>query len=170
MQTFRQTSLIARHWLAAVVLTWAGLALSSCSTGKELPSKLITFDFQTIDPQEGKALIMPISGLTYRYVQNSGLSEVDLDSVAEVENQNVPCLLFSFSSSGTKTLYRETGLHQGLMLFTFVNDQPIGACRVTQPIEDGEMIVFVEIPPDQLTSYVADLQDSIKKIKAMRKN
>ncbi|MGA2052639.1 MAG: hypothetical protein ABSH19_04940 [Opitutales bacterium] len=170
MRIFRQSSLFARHGLAVAILAWAGLALSSCSTGKELPNKLITFEFQTIDPQEGKSLTMPMSGLTYRYVENSGLTEVDLDGVQEVENQNVPCLLFTFSTAGQRALYRDTASHEGLMMFTFVNDQPIGACRITQPIEDGQLVVFVEIPPDQLTSYVADLQDSIKKIKALRPN
>jgi hypothetical protein len=155
--------------LTALALAWAGLILAGCASNKELPDKLITFDFQTVDPQAGLPLVMPISGIQYHYITKSGPNEVDLDGVQIVNVQDISCLLFSFSDAGLRKLARETALHQGLKLFTFVNGHPIGVTPITRPINDGQLYVFVEIPEDQLQSYVKDLQDSITRIKQLRK-
>ena len=66
-------------------------------------------------------------------------------------------------------LYRDSVLHQGLMLYMMVNGKPMGACMISQPIDDGQVVIFAEVPDDQLDKYVADLQDSVAKMKAMRK-
>jgi hypothetical protein len=157
------------RFLAGLALAWAGLALAGCASNKELPDKLITFDFQTVDPQAGLPLVMPISGIQYHYIPKSGPNEVDLDGVQIANVQDISCLQFSFSDSGLRKLARETALHEGLKLFTFVNDKPIGVTPITQPINDGQLYVFVEIPEDQLQSYTKDLQDSIDRIKQLRK-
>jgi hypothetical protein len=158
-----------RCWLAAVMLGLAGLALGGCSTGHELPSKLITFQFQTLDPEGGVEITMPISGLKYRCTLSQDLSIVDLDSVSIGVSQNVRCLVFQFDETGQRVLYRDSVLHQGLMLYMMVNGKPMGACMISQPIDDGQVVIFAEVPDDQLDKYVADLQDSVAKMKAMRK-
>jgi hypothetical protein len=159
----------AQRWLAAVMLGLAGLLLGGCSTGHDLPSKIITFQFQTLDPQAGEEITMPISGLKYRCTLSPDLSIVDVDSVAIGVSQNVRCLVFQFDEAGERVLYRDSVLHQGLMLYMLVNGKPMGASMVTQPIDDGQVVIFAEVPDDQLDKYVADLQDSITKMKAIRK-
>jgi hypothetical protein len=159
----------ARHWLAGLLLGLMGLALGGCSTGHELPKDIITFQFQTLDPQAGVEITMPISGLKYRCALSQDLSIVDLESVSIGVSQNVRCLVFQFDETGQRVLYRDSVLHQGLMLYMMVNGKPMGACMITQPIDDGQVVIFAEVPDDQLDKYVADLQDSIAKMKAMRK-
>ena len=111
---------------------------------------------------------MPISGLQYRYVGDSGLTEADLDDVQLVHVDLGYCLMFQFNDDGIKDLYRQTVTHQGLLLFTFTNDHVIGATPISAPISDGRLFTFVEVPDDKLGDLVLDLQDSIKKIKALK--
>ena len=159
----------AWRWLAALLLGLAGLLLNSCSTSRELPSKLITFGFQTLDPQVGIPVVMPITKLTYRCIPVTDLTELDLESVSVGVSQNVRCLVFQFNQDGQRKLWRDTALHPGLMMYTMVNGAVIGACMIEQPLEDAQMTVFVEIPDDQLMQYAKDLQDSINKLQAMRR-
>jgi len=151
------------------MLGLAGLGLSSCSTTKDLPSEIIVFEFQAPDAQSGVEITMPISGLKYRCILSQDLSIADLDSVTVgMSPQGVRCLVFQFDQEGERKLYRDTVLHLGLMLYLLVNGKPMGACMITQAIEDGQVAIFAEVPDDKLDAYAKDLQDSINRMKALR--
>ena len=73
--------------------------------------------------------------------------------IANVEFAKVDlgwCLYFQFSSAAARDLYRLSAANLGGRLVLTLNDTPVGARVLDQVIADGNLLIFVEVPNEEL--------------------
>jgi hypothetical protein len=84
-------------------------------------------------------------------------TEFDLTSVAIVETELGNCLSFQLTAAAARDLHRLSLVNVGQRLVLTVDGEAMGARRIEQPIDDGVLLVFIEMPDDQLPALKAAL-------------
>lgn len=149
---------------------------SACHNNTPLP-KYVT-EFYLESPNEsGIAFTMPQSQLTFHRMSDAFL---DLSMVTGVESGHVTvnlpdgtaeqkaCVFFFLNDDGRQRLNMATGSNQHRRIFLFFNEKPMGARFIDQPIDSGQLFVFLEVPDKELPDYVVDLKESIKRLKDLK--
>jgi hypothetical protein len=157
-----------RRALTLLAATCAAFSLSGCN--QTPPPKDIVQFYMEASGDGGHAVTMPISGLSYSIVSDPflGIGDVVDVELAHVELGN--CLMFQFNELGARELYRDTVENQGRRIVMFINNKPMGVHFIDSPIQDGRLFVWAnEIPDKDQQDLVLDLQESVKRIKALKK-
>ncbi len=127
--------------------------------------------------QAGIAFTLPISQLTYHRMTDSFL---DLSQVTGVEGGHVTealpdgtaeqksCVFFFFNDDGRERLNMATGSNQQRRIFLFLNQKPMGVRFIDQTIDSGQLFMFLEVPDKDFPDYVADLKESVKRVKELK--
>jgi hypothetical protein len=63
-------------------------------------------------------------------------------------------LYFDFTHAASLRLFQETQANVGARLVLKVNDKPVGGRLVDQPFGEGGMVIFVELPNEDLPPMV----------------
>lgn len=154
---FRARRDTALHLIALLV---GLLLLPACQTRTPSPldQPLVARFFLEARPgTAGVAMQLPVSKLTFQVNPKPVLVEYDIVNVGLVRVDLGWCLQFQFTPAAARDLYRltATNLNRGLVL-TF-NDTPIGARRIDQAIADGALLIFVEVPNENLPPLAEQL-------------
>jgi hypothetical protein len=108
-------------------------------------------------------------------------SFLDLSQVTSVEQGHVtvnlpdgtaeqkPVAFFFFNDDGRERLNIATGSNQQRRIFLFLNQKPMGVRFIDQPIDTGQLYMFLEVPDKDLPTYVADLKASVKTVQDLKK-
>lgn len=102
--------------------------------------------------------VLPVSEVRIPVSAKPVLSEFDIVNVELVQVELGRCLLFQFTPSATRDLYRLTASNQGRRLVLFFDGQPVGARRIDAPISEGTVLIFVERPDETLPALVKALK------------
>lgn len=111
-------------------------------------------------------ICMPISQTLFNVYPKPVILEGDIENIELVQVDLGQCLLFEFNQSATQRLHQLSQSNSNETLFLFINDVPVGFQTLQEPIQDGKLILFVEIADKALPDLVLGLKKSLSKIKA----
>jgi hypothetical protein len=98
----------------------------------------------------GATFVLPVSKVMLNVNPKPVLVEYDVINVEFAKVDLGWCLYFQFSSAAARDLYRLSAANQGARLVLTLNDAPIGARRLDQPVTDGNLLIFAEVPNEEL--------------------
>jgi hypothetical protein len=128
------------------------LAFSGCkTTDSPLDQPLVGRFFMEVRPgTPGMTLELPVSKVALNVNPKPVLVEYDIANVAFAKVDLGWCLYFQFTSAAARDLYRLSAANLGGRLVLTLNDTPVGARVLDQTIADGNLLIFVELPPEEL--------------------
>ena len=144
-------------WLAGLGFL---LALAGCHAPPTPPAAPLVARFY-LEARPAEAAIsvrLPVSGVTVAVSPKPVLVEYDLAGVDVAQVELGRCLLFRLTPAAARDLYRLTGSAQGRRLVLLLNDQPAGARRLDQPVSDGALAIFVEMPDNELPTLAEKIR------------
>ena len=107
--------------------------------------------------EAGVPMRLPVSGVGLTVGAKPVFSEYDLVKAEVVQVELGACLRLQFTSAAARDLHRLSVASLGRRLVLFLNDVPLGARRIEQPLTDGSFLVFVERPDADLPALAARL-------------
>lgn len=117
----------------------------------------------------GRRVEMPVSGTAVVVDETPFFSLSDLASVHHARVDLGECLLFRMTEKGARKLYRTSVAERGKRLVLLINREPVGFLRFDQPLADGNLFLFVEVPDTRLPALVGDIQATLDSLKAGHK-
>lgn len=107
---------------------------------------------------QGAVATLPESGVRIPIGAKPVISEFDLVDAEIAQVELGPCLMFRLSPAAARDLYRLTAANQGRRLVLTLNNAAAGARRIDAPMGDGTILIFIEMPDDQLPALVRNLK------------
>ena len=116
------------------------LSLPAQASGKKTPPASISFHL------EGSAVEAPkfarefntLAGARYfRKVPEVSSKNIEACSPFPADDDRTYGIVFKLNSQGSKRLNEVTTMHQGKLLLSLVNGQPLGVVRIDKPVSDG---------------------------------
>lgn len=147
--------------LQLVALLFGLLFFSGCQTKPPsvLDQPLVARFFMEVRPgTPGTAVQLPISRVVINVNPKPVLVEYDIASVDFAKVDLGWCLYFQFTPAAARDLYRLSASNLGGRLVLTLNDSPVGARRLDQAIADGNLLIFAEVPNEELPPIVARLK------------
>ncbi len=111
---------------------------------------------------------LPVSGVRLRVLPKPVILEYDIVSVELAQVELGRCLLFQLAPDAARDLYRMTAVNQGRRLALLINDQPMGARVIDQPLPGGMILVFCEVPDAELPGLVERLKQTTAELRSRR--
>ncbi len=127
--------------------------LSGCQTTEPTPldQPLVARFFMELRPgTPGVRVQLPVSKVVLTINPKPVLVEYDIANVEFAKVDLGWCLYFQFSSAAARDLYRLSASNLGGRLVLTLNDAPVGARVLDQAIADGSLLIFVEVPNEEL--------------------
>lgn len=131
----------------------AALLVSGCQTSEPSPLDqplVARFFMEVRSGVPGVTVQLPVSKVMLNMNPKPVLVETDIANVEFAKVELGWCLYFQFSPAAARDLYRLSAANLGGRLVLTLNDTPIGVRLLDQTIADGNLLIFVELPPDQL--------------------
>ena len=148
-----------------VALLLGLLFLSGCQT--KPPSQLdqpmvARFFMEVRSGTPGTTVQLPVSQVTINVNPKPVLVEYDLANVEFAKVDLGWCLYFQFTPAAARDLYRLSASNLGGRLVLTLNDTAVGARRLDQPIADGNLLIFAEVPSEELPAIAERLKRTAK--------
>ncbi len=134
-------------------LLLSALFLTGCQTTEPSPMDqpmVARFFLEARPGTPGVTVQLPVSKVSLNVNPKPVLVEYDLASVDFAKVDLGWCLLFRFSPAASRDLYRLSVANLGGRLVLTLNDLPVGVRRIEQAIPEGALLIFVEVPNEQL--------------------
>jgi hypothetical protein len=130
----------------------AALLVAGCkTTDSPLDQPLVARFFMEVrSGTPGVTLQLPISKVALNVNPKPVLVEYDIANVQFAKVDLGWCLYFQFTSAAARDLYRLSAANLGGRLVLTLNDTPVGARVIDQAIADGNLLIFVELPNEEL--------------------
>lgn len=141
--------------------------MAGCQTpGKRDYDPVIAQFLLEVPPQMRMAqtVQLPRSGVPIVVAGAPVLTEIDIRNVELVQVDLGLCLMFEFTPDGARALLRISGANLGRRLVVTLNGRPFGARVLDGPIVDGRLLVFVELPDDELSDTAVNLKRTAQEI------
>jgi hypothetical protein len=122
------------------------------------------FFLETRPGESGVAVQLPQSGTTLEIGPKPVLAEFDIVNAEVVQVDLGRCLLVQLTPAAARDLYRLSAGALGRRLVLTLDDRVLGARRVDQPMADGAVLVFVEVPDEQLPAIVRRIKHTSTQI------
>lgn len=142
-------------WRVAFVALLAGLPGGCHTAPRDYTPTAARF---YLEADGGTTLTLPQSGVRIAVAAKPVISEFDVVNVEIAQVELGRCLLFQLTPSAARDLYRLTASHQGRRLVLTLDGRAVGARRIDGPFGDGTVLIFVELPDDQLPALVRNLK------------
>lgn len=129
------------------------LFLNGCQTkpASPLDQTLVARFFMEVRPgTPGVTVQLPVSKVTLNINPKPVLVEYDITDVEFAKVDLGWCLYFKFNAAAARDLYRLSAANLGGRLVLTLNDSPIGVRRLDQTIADGGLLIFLEVPNEDL--------------------
>jgi len=151
------------RWLFTVATLLVAAFLAACSSPAPAPYQpAVARLFLEAKPGEpGLEVTLPESGVTLTVGAKPVFLESDVLNAEVVEVDLGRCLLVQLTSAAARDLYRLSVAARGRRLVLAVDNHLLGARRIDEPIADGRLLVFVEMPDGRLPTLVARLKRGV---------
>lgn len=139
----------------------AALLTAGCQTKPPSPldqPMVARFFMEVRSGTPGTTVQLPISRVVVNVNPKPVLVEYDLANVEFAKVDLGWCLYFQFTPAAARDLYRLSASNLGGRLVLMLNDAPAGARRLDQPIADGNLLIFAEVPNEELPVIAARLK------------
>jgi len=154
------------HFFVVFLLLALG-ATSGCQHSKapRLEPLVARFYLETYPSEEGRTVVLPQSDVMVVVSPKPVVMEFDVVDVEIAEVALGRCLLFKLTLAAGRDLYRLTGSSQGQRLVLALNDQAVGARKIDQPLDETNLMIFLEMPDDALPDVVARLKQTSAEVR-----
>lgn len=146
------------HRLFQVLCVSALLAFAGCATTKEekLDYKpvLVRIFVEAGGDLAGMPVQLPLSGSQIYVSPKPVYGEFDILSAELVRVDIGMCLYFQLTPDATRDFYRFSLQNRGRRIVISLNGAPVGAQLLDQPVSNGALFFFVELPDKDLPDYV----------------
>jgi hypothetical protein len=149
---------LSRSAVLAALLLGAALVLAGCHTPPRDYTPTAARFYLEASSGEGAVMTLPQSGVQVPISAKPVLSEFDIVDAELVQVELGRCLMFRLTPSAARDLYRLTASHQGSRLVLTLNGVALGARRIDGPMGEGTVLIFVEMPDEQLPALVRNLK------------
>ncbi len=105
-------------------------------------------------------LMLPQSGLQISVQPKPVFTEYDILNVEIASAELGQCLAIQLTPEATRDLYRLSLDKQGSRLVLVLGGVPFGARRMSEPLDQGTIFVFLEVPDTSLPALVATLKET----------
>lgn len=146
----------AGAWLLAGVALMALLA--SCHTPPRDYTPTLARLYLEAPAGQGAVATLPESGVRIPIGAKPVISEFDLVDAEIAQVELGSCLALHLTPAAARDLYRLTASNQGRRLVLTLNNAAAGARRIDAPMGDGTILIFIEMPDDQLPALVRNLK------------
>jgi hypothetical protein len=160
-----------RSRLLFSALLLAGLLLGGCQSKPPSPLDqplIARFYMEVRSGTPGIVAQMPTSKISLNVAAKPVLVETDIVKVDFAKVDLGWCLYFEFTPTAARDLYRLSTANIGGRLMITLNDTPIGVRRIDQPLNDGTLLIFIEVPNEELPPIAARLQRTLETKKKAR--
>lgn len=114
----------------------------------------------------GVEVRLPVSEVALTVEAKPVFTEFDFVAVEVTERELGRCAMFRLTRAAARDLYRLTAANQGRRLVLMVDGEALGARPIEAPMEEGELLVFVERSDDELVALVRRLQQTTARVRA----
>lgn len=151
----------------AGLLLAAAAALVSCQTPE--PPR----DYDPIVPrflvevragEQGLPARLPYSGVMVEVNPKAFFAEFDVAAVELVRAELGPSLLFQLNPDAAREFYRFSLSNRGRRLVLTLNGQPVGIRSIDQPVGNGILVFFPEIPQERLAQILIDMRKTLEDV------
>jgi hypothetical protein len=108
--------------------------------------------------EAGIGVTLPRSGLTINVAPRPVLVEYDIVNAEVAQVELGRCLLLQLTPAAARDLYRFSVASLGRRLVLSLNDQVVGARPIDAAIADGVILIFLELPDEELAPLVERLK------------
>ncbi|MDR2812463.1 MAG: hypothetical protein LBB05_01565 [Puniceicoccales bacterium] len=166
----RVMGILGRTFFAVALIFFAG-----CQTSKDLPK----CDFQFFIEQKSNAddflwsstATMPISHLTINICSQPILLANDMESVRIAQSNFGKFLVFQLTQRAAVEFYKLSVEGLGRKIVFVFNGKALGLSMPIRNVTlDGTLAIFPEIEDHELDQLVKDINDTITKLKKIKKN
>lgn len=142
--------------MAAVGLMLAGAGCQSRSTPDHAP---VVARFFLEGTREATATLrLPRSETLIPVQAKAVVVETDIVNVELARVELGLCLMFQLTPAAARDLFRLTAAQPGRRLVLTLNGAPAGARLIDRPLNDGIIMIFVEMPDEALLELVHNLK------------
>ncbi|MES1168037.1 MAG: hypothetical protein ABUL61_02590 [Oleiharenicola lentus] len=127
------------------------------------------FFLETRPGEAGVPLHLPVSGVSVTVAAKPIIVEYDILNAEVAKVELGQCLLLQLTPAAARDLYRLSVASVGRRLVLALNDEPVGARRIEQAMNDGTILVFVERPDAELPALVGRIKRTAADIVAAAK-
>jgi hypothetical protein len=146
----------------AAALLLAGTGCQSRAAAKHSP---VVARFFLEGTREATATLRLPRSETFIPVQAKAVVvETDIVNVELAQVEMGLCLLFQLSPAAARDLFRLTAANQGRRLVLTLDGAPVGARLLDRPLNDGVIMIFVELPDEALPPLVHDLKATSQQV------
>lgn len=161
----------ARHAVHAASCAFA-LTIALVHGGCQSPQAARDFDpivpqflLEAPSQQPGAQVIeLPVSQVQVPVYPRVALSQTDVSNVELVHVDLGLCLMFEFTPGAGRVLFRLSSSNIGRRLVVTLNGRPLGARLIEGPIQDGRLLVFVEVSDEELPATAVNLKRTVHEI------
>ncbi|MDR3317588.1 MAG: hypothetical protein LBS71_02150 [Puniceicoccales bacterium] len=151
------------------------LFLNGCQTAKNLPKSDFHFYIESNETSANALWIrtatMPVSDLKINICPYPALLAKDVEFAQLIPSNVGQCILFKFTHPASVMLYQLSVESVGRKIVLIFNGQPIGlSMPINSTIMDGTLAIFPEINEDELKSVIKEINDTVVKIKKLKKD
>lgn len=114
----------------------------------------------------GVEVRLPVSEVALTVEAKPVFTEFDFVAVEAAEVELGRCVMFRLTREAARDLYRLTAANQGRRLVLMVDGEALGARPIEAPMEEGELLVFVEKSDEELVALVRRLQQTTARVRA----
>ena len=162
------------HLAVAILSLLAPLLVAGCATNKKVDyDPMLARFFVESNPREGysEALVLPLSQATVPVDPKPVFSELDIVNVDLVQVDLGLCLRFTLTPDAARDLYRLSVNNLGRRLVLTINNAALGVRVMESPLSYGDILIFLEIPDDELDTVAFNLKYTTEDVqKAVKKS
>jgi hypothetical protein len=150
----------------ALLLLAGGLALAGCGTPNAQTTAAATLNAPLaarvfLEARSGEAsatVVLPESGVAVALSPQPVLLETDFADADVAEVEFGRCLLLRLRPAAAADLHRLSVEARGRRLVLALNDEFLGARRLEGALEDGALLIFLEVPDERLPVIAAQVK------------
>ncbi|WP_052300387.1 hypothetical protein [Opitutus terrae] len=146
------------------------LLAAGCRTvsDEHRPAAIARFYLET-DAPHGVPVVLPRSGVQIVIGAKPVFTEYDLTHVEVAEVELGRCLRFQLTGEAARDLRRMMHVYPGRRLVLLLNGDPLGARRIDAALSDRAILVFVELPDEELPRWTEQLQRTTAQLRRSAK-
>ena len=148
------------RYIGGILFCLPALLFFGCATSRNIDYDLMLARFFVeSNPREGysETLVLPLSRATVSVDPKPVFSELDIVKVDLVQVDLGLCLRFKFTPDAARDLYRLSVNNLGRRLVVTINNAPFGVRVMESPLSFGDILIFLEMPDDELESVAVNL-------------
>jgi hypothetical protein len=141
--------------------------LAGCETTKPSPldQPLVARLFLETRPgTPGVTVQLPVSKVALNVNPKPVFVEYDIVGATFAKVELGWCLYLQFTAAAARDLYRLSVAHLGARLVLTLNDQPVGVRQIDQALADGSLLIFVELPDEDLPPAAERIRRTSEKL------